>query len=126
MLRISELRNKDVIDIRDGRRIGFIEDIDLDMEHGRIESIIIPGGTGRMFSLFSKGEESVISWRQIKKIGVDVILIDPDARIEPMQMNPVLAEAETVAEEPRPAVFAPPVNPFQKDPFADQDELFDL
>ena len=118
MLRISELRNKDVINIVDGKRIGYIDDIDLDMEQGRIEAIIIPTNGGRMFSLFSKGEEAVISWRQIKKIGVDVILIDPDKSVEP-----TTASAPPEAQAP---VYTAPANPFKDDPFAGQDELFDL
>lgn len=118
MLRISELRNKDVINIQDGKRLGYIEDIDLDMEHGRIEAIIIPTGSSRMFSLFAKGEETLIHWRQIKKIGVDVILIDPDKSVQPT------ANYESPQEES--AHYAAPINPFEKDPFEDQDALFDL
>ena len=77
MLRISELRNKDVINGQDGRRLGYIRDIDIDLVRGCIESVVIPGD-GKFFALFGKGEETVLTWRQIKKIGVDVILVEPD------------------------------------------------
>ena len=119
MLRISELRNKDVINMADGKRLGYIEDIDLNVEQGRIEALIIPTVQGRRFSLFAKGEEAIINWRQVKKIGADVILIDPDKRLEP------ITATETM-QEPQFPVYKPPFNPFQKDPFAEQDELFDL
>jgi len=77
MLRISELRNKDVINGQDGRRIGFIRDIDIDLARGCIDAVVIPGDS-RFFSLFGKNDETVLTWRQIKKIGVDVILVEPD------------------------------------------------
>jgi len=84
MLRISELRNKDVINGQDGRRIGFIRDIDIDLVRGCIDAVVIPGDS-RFFSLFSKNDETVLTWRQIKKIGVDVILVEPD-RYQPISV----------------------------------------
>ena len=82
MMRISELRHKDVIDEDNGKRLGYINDIEINVERGSVEAIILPG-ENRLFSLFSKGEETVLSWAQIKKIGVDVILIKKD-RNEPI------------------------------------------
>ncbi|NLC37942.1 MAG: YlmC/YmxH family sporulation protein, partial [Clostridia bacterium] len=38
MLKVSDLRMRDVINIVDGRRLGAIKDIDLDLEEGRIRS----------------------------------------------------------------------------------------
>lgn len=120
MLRISELRNKDVIDLQEGKRIGYIDDIDLDLERGRIESLVIPTSNSRMFNLFGRGEDIVIHWRQIKKIGVDVILIDPDSTVH---IEPIAAE-EPQTQQPQ--IYTPPVNPFTEDPFEDQDDLFEL
>lgn len=77
MLRISDLRNKDVINCVDGKRLGFIRDIEIDVNKGGVEAIVIPGQT-RLFALFARNDEIVLPWRQIKKIGVDVILVEPD------------------------------------------------
>lgn len=77
MLRISDLRHKDVINCQDGKRLGFIRDIEIDIIRGGVEAIVIPGPT-RLLSLFAKNDEIVMPWRQIKKIGVDVILVEPD------------------------------------------------
>ena len=75
MMRISELRHKDVISSVDGKRLGFVSDIEINIERGSLDAIVIPG-EGRFFFLFGKSEELVISWARIIKIGVDVILVD--------------------------------------------------
>lgn len=74
-MKISELRMREVINIADGRRMGPIKDIDIDLEQGRISAIILPG-PGRLFSFFGREEEIVVPWEKIKRIGVDVILVD--------------------------------------------------
>ncbi|MEW6276555.1 MAG: YlmC/YmxH family sporulation protein [Bacillota bacterium] len=75
MVKISDLRMREVINVADGRRLGPIKDIDIDLEQGRISAIILPG-TGRFLSFFGREEEIVVPWEKIKRIGVDVILID--------------------------------------------------
>lgn len=74
-LRVADLQKKEVININDGKRLGFLYDIEVDLETGRIGSIIIPGGS-RFFGLFGRGEEYVITFSQIKKIGDDIILVE--------------------------------------------------
>lgn len=63
----------------DGRRLGFVSDVEIDLENGRIEAIIIPGG-GRIFGIIGKDNELVIPWDRIKKIGEDIILVEMDDR----------------------------------------------
>ena len=38
-MRISELRMKDVIEAEDGRRLGYINDMDIDPDAGRIDAL---------------------------------------------------------------------------------------
>lgn len=76
MVKISELRIRDVINIIDGKRLGTIKDIELDVEAGKIKSIILPGNSNRFFSFLTKNDEVVVPWEKIIKIGVDVILVD--------------------------------------------------
>ncbi len=76
MVKVSDLRMREVINIADGRRMGPIKDIDIDLEHGRISAIILPGQGNRLLGLFGREEEIVVPWHKIKKIGLDVILID--------------------------------------------------
>ncbi|HYF82024.1 MAG TPA: YlmC/YmxH family sporulation protein [Clostridia bacterium] len=75
MVKISELKQREVININDGRRLGIVYDVEIDMEKGRIDAIVVPG-TGRVLGLFSKESDIVVNWENIKKIGTDVILID--------------------------------------------------
>lgn len=75
MVKTSELKQKEVININDGRRLGLVSDVEINMETGNLEAIIIPAG-GKFLGLFSKENDIVINWANIKKIGVDVILVD--------------------------------------------------
>lgn len=75
MLKISDIQTKDIINISDGKVLGHLSDIDLNLETGKIEEIII-GGTGKMLSfLGGKENEIVIPWANIIKIGADVVLV---------------------------------------------------
>jgi len=77
VVRISDLRMREVINVVDGRRLGPIKDIDIDLEEGRINAIILPGhGSGRLMGILGREEEVVVPWQKIKKIGIDVILVD--------------------------------------------------
>ena len=73
-MKISDFQSKDVINIVDGKKLGQISDLELDLRHGRIESIVVPS-QGRFFGLFSSGNDVIIPWRNIVKIGMDVILV---------------------------------------------------
>jgi len=73
-MRISELQAKDVINIVDGKKLGNIMDVEFDFQNGRIEALMIPHAA-RFFGWFGNGGELVLSWRNIVKIGADVILV---------------------------------------------------
>ena len=79
MNRTSDFKQKEVINISDGRRLGFVSDVEVNLEDGRIDSIIVPG-TGRLFGILGKDSEFVIPWEKIKKIGEDIILVEMDER----------------------------------------------
>lgn len=80
MVRISDLRMRDVVNIEDGRRLGVIRDIELDVVEGKVRSIILPG-TPRFLGLLGRRDDLVIPWEKIKKIGIDVILVDLEGSI---------------------------------------------
>ena len=71
----SELKCKEVINISDGKRLGFVQDVCADLESGTITSIIVPGNN-KILNMFSSGNDIVIQWQQIKCIGDDVILVE--------------------------------------------------
>ena len=74
MPRMYEFRQKEVINIKDGGRFGFVTDVEID-EKGKIVKIIVPG-PGRVLGMFGRDQEYRIPWDAIKKIGDDIILID--------------------------------------------------
>ncbi len=75
MTKTSELREREVVNILDGKRLGLASDLEIEAETGRIKAIVVPG-PGKFLWLFGKSEDFVIPWERIKKIGVDVILVD--------------------------------------------------
>ncbi len=74
-LLLSELKSMEVIDVSEGKRLGFIGDIIFDDDLTYIKSFVIPYQSG-VFSVFKKKEEIEIAWEQIKVIGVDIMLVD--------------------------------------------------
>ncbi len=73
--RLSDLRDRDVINVSDGKRLGIISDIDLDLENGKIRAIILPGASGFM-GVIGRKNDLVVPWEKVVKIGVDTILVD--------------------------------------------------
>lgn len=79
MNRASDFRQKEVINVSDGKRLGFVSDVEVDLENGKIDAVILPG-VGKLFGLIGKENEFVIPWEKIVKIGEDIILVDLDER----------------------------------------------
>ncbi|HBM79242.1 MAG TPA: YlmC/YmxH family sporulation protein [Clostridiaceae bacterium] len=77
MINANSIREREVINIRDGGKIGIVSDVEIDFEQGKITSIIIPG-PGKFIGLFGKDNDIIIPWDKIRKIGADVILVDLD------------------------------------------------
>ena len=71
---INDLRDKDVININDGRKLGCVTDVDIDVCSGRLVAITVPGES-RGF-IFGRCEEIKIPWDRIVRIGNDTILVD--------------------------------------------------
>ena len=69
----TALREKEVINLCDGRRLGFICDMEFSLEDGRICAIVVPG-EGTFFG-FGRCEVIVIPWENIETIGADAILV---------------------------------------------------
>lgn len=68
---LSDLQNKDIINVFDGKKVGSIIDVSLDNEGKIIEMNV----QKRRFIFFSGGVAK-IKWSQIDKIGKDVILVN--------------------------------------------------
>ena len=73
--RIAELRNKEVINVRDGGRIGFISDVELDTVSARLTAVVVYGRF-RLLGLLGRDPDLVIPWQEITLIGGDTVLVD--------------------------------------------------
>jgi YlmC/YmxH family sporulation protein len=76
LARISDLRVREVINVTDGRRLGLIDDLEVDVSTGQVTALILPA-RARLFHLFPRSEEVVVPWDRIRRIGTDVILVEP-------------------------------------------------
>ena len=79
MARIYDLRQKEVINVKDGVRFGYICDFEFNCECGKLTHIIIPG-PGRVFGVFGREQEYKIPWEKIKQIGDEIILVEVDTK----------------------------------------------
>ena len=70
-----DFKHKEVININNAKRLGYVQDVTADLKTGMITSIIVPG-SNKMFNLFSGNNEIVIPWEKIKCIGEEMILVE--------------------------------------------------
>ena len=74
-MRITDLHCKEVICISDGRRLGFVADVEVRIPEGEVVAIVVPG-PGKLLGILGSPEDFVIPWSCIKRIGPDIILVD--------------------------------------------------
>ena len=72
--RVAEMKNKEVIHVKNGMRLGCVNDILLDTKDAKILGIIIFGRL-RCFGILGREEDLFIKWDDIKVIGDDTILV---------------------------------------------------
>ena len=70
---VENIKSMEVIDINSGSRLGYIKDLKVDCTSYKVLSVIIPSGN---ISWFGKNNFIEIPWKKIKKIGIDIILVD--------------------------------------------------
>ena len=70
-----DFKHKEVINITDAKRLGYVQDVTADLKTGVITSIIVPG-SNKFLNLFSSNNDIVIPWEKIKSIGEDIILVE--------------------------------------------------
>ncbi|MBS6366897.1 MAG: YlmC/YmxH family sporulation protein [Clostridiales bacterium] len=75
MERIADLQCKEVVNITDGSRLGYVGDVEIDVLTGRVVAIVVPGRC-RFFGLFGRSDDYVIPWQCIRRFGEDIILVE--------------------------------------------------
>jgi len=74
-MRLSDLQSKDIVNVTDGKNIGNIIDVRIDEATGNILALVIEPNRN-FFSFVNKGADTEINWKNITKIGEDVILVN--------------------------------------------------
>ena len=74
-VKLTELKCKEVICVADGRRLGFVCDVQVEVPDGCVRAIIVPGPC-RFWGLFGRKDDYVIPWNCIQRIGPDIILVE--------------------------------------------------
>ena len=77
-MRLTQLQCKEVICVSNGRRLGFIEDVEVEIPDGTIHAILVPG-SGKALGLLGRKDDLRIPWHCIRHIGPDIVLVDADA-----------------------------------------------
>ena len=72
---VCDLRTKEVINVSNGKSLGFIIDLVFDVKTAKILGFIVPNKNG-IFNIFSKNNETFIPYQCICKIGVNVVLVN--------------------------------------------------
>ena len=71
----EELKEKEVINILSGEKLGYADDFEIDTETGKVMALVILG-RNRFFGLFGREDNIVIPLSEIKLIGHDTILVE--------------------------------------------------
>lgn len=71
---LSELRCREVINLCDGARMGYVSDIQFNPDSGQITALIVPETAG-VLGLLGRGDDAVIPWESVEKIGEDIIFV---------------------------------------------------
>ena len=70
-----DFKHKEVVNITDGKRLGYVQDVCADLETGTITHIIVTGSS-KIINIFAGNNDIVIPWQKIKCIGEDLILVE--------------------------------------------------
>lgn len=90
--RLSELCDKEIVNMKDGAILGCIGDLDIETCDAKILAMVIPGRP-KCFGLLGREEDVVIPWEKIEVIGQDTILVcvDPSYKKKKRRQGGLLA-----------------------------------
>ena len=83
-VKLTDLQCKEVICVSDGRRLGFITDVLVEIPEGKICAIVVPGPC-RFGGVLGRHDDYVVPWNCICRIGPDIVLVDTkpeDCRVQ--------------------------------------------
>ena len=74
---LSDLRNKEVINLKNGAKLGYVDDIEFNTKDASVLALIVYGRP-RLFGVFGRDDDIVIKCTDINLIGEDTILVTFD------------------------------------------------
>jgi YlmC/YmxH family sporulation protein len=77
--RVTDLRDKEIISVSDGCRFGYVGDVELDLDSGKVSALIVRGRL-RLFGLLGREEDWVFPWESVRRFGEDIILVDGESQ----------------------------------------------
>ena len=73
--RISDMHNKEVINVSDGTRLGYVDDLEVDTCTAQITALVICGKS-RLFGLAGRDADIIIQWKDIEVVGDETVLVN--------------------------------------------------
>lgn len=74
-MKFTQLQCKEVICIATGQRLGYIEDVEVEVPDGVIVALLVPGPC-KFWGLFGRRDDYCIPWSCVRKVGPDIVLVD--------------------------------------------------
>lgn len=74
-MKFTQLQCKEVICLADGKRMGFVTDILVEVPEGKVTAIVVPGPC-RFLGVMGRHDDFIIPWGCIRRVGPDIILVD--------------------------------------------------
>ncbi|MDD2553613.1 MAG: YlmC/YmxH family sporulation protein [Desulfotomaculaceae bacterium] len=86
LFKISDLGLRDIVNLVDGAKLGPVSDVYIDLETGKVISLVLSGGR-KYFGLLAAGSDVVVPWEKIKKIGVDTVLVEVEEQAKALYLK---------------------------------------
>lgn len=72
--KICDLQRKEIVNVTDGTKLGFVDDVTIDTENARVKSLVVYGKL-RFFGILGRRPDLTVPWESIDVIGEDAILV---------------------------------------------------
>jgi YlmC/YmxH family sporulation protein len=73
--KISEIVQRDIVNLIDGSKLGAVKDVQIDLETGQVLALVL-SGERKYFGLLDAGRDVVVPWENIRKFGVHTVLVE--------------------------------------------------
>lgn len=75
--KLCDLQRKELVNVKDGTKIGYVDDAIIDIDTATVQSLVVYGRL-KLFGLLGRQPDIIIPWCDIQIIGEDTILVTAD------------------------------------------------